>query len=54
MGKHYGHVTIEEWCELDRLQAEGRSVGKSQQVSEAALNVSPEKVNRHNILGSAT
>ena len=26
MGKRYGHVTIEERCEIARLQAEGRSV----------------------------
>ena len=26
MGKRYGQVTIEERCEIARLQAEGRSV----------------------------
>ena len=42
MGKHYGHVTIEERCEIARLHASGYSV---RQVS-ASLDRSPSTVAR--------
>ncbi len=42
MGKRYGHVTIEERCEIARLQAEGRSV---RQIA-AGLDRSPSTVVR--------
>ena len=42
MGKRYGHVTIEERCEVARLQAEGRSV---RQIA-AGLDRSPSTVAR--------
>ena len=42
MGKSYGHVTIEERCEVARLQAEGRSV---RQIA-ADLDRSPSTVAR--------
>ena len=42
MGKHYGHVTIEERCEVARLQAEGRSI---RQIA-AGLDRSPSTVAR--------
>ena len=42
MGKHYGHVTIEERCEIARLRAEGRSI---RQIA-AGLDRSPSTVAR--------
>ena len=42
MGKRYGHVTIEERCEIARLQAEGRSI---RQIA-ADLDRSPSTVAR--------
>ena len=42
MGKRYGHVTIEERCEIARLQAEGRSI---RQIA-AGLDRSPSTVAR--------
>ena len=42
MGKHYGHVTIEERCEIARLQASGCSV---RQIA-ASLDRSPSTVAR--------
>ena len=42
MGKHYGHVTIEERCEIARLQGEGRSI---RQIA-AGLDRSPSTVAR--------
>ena len=42
MGKHYGHVTIEERCEIARLRSKGRSV---RQIA-AGLDRSPSTVAR--------
>ena len=42
MGKYYGHVSIEERCEIARLQAEGRSI---RQIA-AGLDRSPSTVAR--------
>ena len=42
MGKHYGHVTLEERCEMARLQAAGRAV---RQIA-AALDRAPSTVAR--------
>ena len=42
MGKHYRHVSIEERCEIARLQAEGRSI---RQIA-ADLDRSPSTVAR--------
>ncbi len=45
MGKRYGHVTIEERCEIARLQAEGRSIRSGQAFTRLiqAYNNTPRK-----------